>query len=377
MSLLSRKQRSTANFMANTMSSSFTFIIAIVVCLLALLAGSAQAQRTPTISYITQEQIKDIGGTVEFDCSVQYASDYQVLWSKTDADPVFLSTASTLVIKDSRFSLRYDPNSSTYKLQIKDIQETDAGTYTCQVVISVVHKVSANVKLSVRRPPVISDNSTQSIVASEGSEVQMECYASGYPTPSITWRRENNAILPTDSATYVGNILKIKSVKKEDRGTYYCVADNGVSKGDRRNINVEVEFAPVITVPRPRLGQALQYDMDLECHIEAYPPPAIVWLKDDIQLSNNQHYSISHFATADEYSDSTLRVITIEKRQYGDYVCKAVNKLGQAEARVNLFETVIPVCPPACGQAYYGGAEHLAATTFVFLTMVGAALFAR
>ncbi|XP_049317338.1 lachesin [Bactrocera dorsalis] len=117
--------------------------------------------------------------------------------------------------------------------------------------------------------------------------------------------------------------------------------------------------------------------MDLECHIEAYPPPAIVWLKDDIQLSNNQHYSISHFATADEYSDSTLRVITIEKRQYGDYVCKAVNKLGQAEARVNLFETVIPVCPPACGQAYYGGAEHLAATTFVFLTMVGAALFAR
>lgn len=206
MSLLSKKQRSTANFMANTMSSSFTSFVAIVVCLLALLAGSAQAQRTPTISYITQEQIKDIGGTVEFDCSVQYASDYQVLWSKTDADPVFLSTASTLVIKDSRFSLRYDPNSSTYKLQIKDIQETDAGTYTCQVVISVVHKVSANVKLSVRRPPVISDNSTQSIVASEGSEVQMECYASGYPTPSITWRRENNAILPT------GKLISLKNL---------------------------------------------------------------------------------------------------------------------------------------------------------------------
>jgi len=92
----------------------------------------------------------------------------------------------------------------------------------------------------------------------------------------------------------VGNILRIKSVKKEDRGTYYCVADNGVSKGDRRNINVEVEFAPVITVPRPRLGQALQYDMDLECHIEAYPPPAIVWTKDDIQLANNQHYIVSH-----------------------------------------------------------------------------------
>ncbi|KAH8253517.1 hypothetical protein KR200_001574 [Drosophila serrata] len=344
--------------------------------LLALLQGAA-AQRTPTISYITQEQIKDIGGTVEFDCSVQYAKEYNVLFLKTDSDPVFLSTGSTLVIKDSRFSLRYDPNSSTYKLQIKDIQETDAGTYTCQVVISTVHKVSAEVKLSVRRPPVISDNSTQSIVASEGSSVQMECYASGYPTPTITWRRENNAILPTDSATYSGNILRIKSVKKEDRGTYYCVADNGVSKGDRRNVNVEVEFAPVITVPRPRLGQALQYDMDLECHIEAYPPPAIVWTKDDIQLANNQHYSISHFATADEYSDSTLRVITIEKRQYGDYVCKATNRFGEAEARVNLFETIIPVCPPACGQASYAGAEEVAATSFALVGILAALIFAR
>lgn len=68
------------------------------------------------------------------------------------------------------------------------------------------------------------------------------------------------------------------------------MATNGVGKGARRNIGVEVEFKPVITVPRPRLGQAVQYDMDLECHVEAYPPPAIVWFKDGVQLSNNQHH---------------------------------------------------------------------------------------
>jgi len=136
---------------------------------------------------------------------------------------------------------------------------------------------------------------------------------------------------------YSGNTLKISAIRKEDRGTYYCVAENGVGRGARRNINVEVEFAPVITAPRPRLGQALQYDMDLECHVEAYPPPAITWVKDDVQLSNNQHYSISHFATADEYTDTTIRVITIEKRQYGVYICRAANKLGSAETRVELF----------------------------------------
>uniref|UniRef100_A0A1A9WJ57 Ig-like domain-containing protein n=1 Tax=Glossina brevipalpis TaxID=37001 RepID=A0A1A9WJ57_9MUSC len=81
--------------------------------------------------------------------------------------------------------------------------------------------------------------------------------------------------------------MRIKSLKKEDRGTYYCVADNG-------------------------------------------------------------HYSIFHSATADEYSDSTLCGISIEKRQYGDYVCKAVNKLrhaGQGESVRNFY-------------IYFDGAEN-------------------
>lgn len=91
-----------------------------------------------------------------------------------------------------------------------------------------------------------------------------------------------------------GNILKIPAITKEDRGTYYCVAENGVGRGARRNIAVEVEFAPVINVPKPRLGQALQYDMDLECHVEAYPPPAIVWLNNGVQLTNSQHYRYAY-----------------------------------------------------------------------------------
>lgn len=45
--------------------------------------------------------------------------------------------------------------------------------YQCQVVISTVNKITAEVELQVRRPPIISDNSTQSIVASEGKPVQV------------------------------------------------------------------------------------------------------------------------------------------------------------------------------------------------------------
>ncbi|XP_072757797.1 lachesin isoform X2 [Anoplolepis gracilipes] len=318
----------------------------VVLALTCAFLQTVVAQRTPTISYISQEQIKDIGETVELHCSIQYAQDYPVLWIKVNRDSVHeqvaLSTGTALIIRDSRFSIKHDTASTTYVLQIKDIQETDAGFYQCRIQISVNNLINAEVELQVRRPPIISDNSTQSLVVSEGQSIMLECYASGYPSPRITWRRENNAILPTGGSIYRGNTLKISTIRKEDRGTYYCVAENSVGRGARRNINVEVEFAPVITAPRPRLGQALQYDMDLECHVEAYPPPAITWVKDDVQLSNNQHYSISHFATADEYTDTTIRVITIEKRQYGEYICRAANKLGSAETKVELFEISMP-----------------------------------
>ncbi|XP_063973121.1 lachesin [Diachasmimorpha longicaudata] len=349
------------------------FVIAVV----ALQIVTVCAQRTPVISYISQQQIKDIGGTVELHCSVQYALDHAVVWVKNipNGEPITLSSRTTLIMKETRFSLRYDQSTSTFTLQIKDIQEIDAGIYTCKVYTSLVSDESAQVELQVRRPPYISDNSTRAIVVSENEPVELYCYAGGFPTPRISWIRENRAVLPTGGSIYRGNVLKITSIRKEDRGTYYCVAENEVGRADRRNINVEVEFAPVITAPRPHLQQALQYDMDLECHVEAYPPPAISWLKDDMVLSNNQHHSISHFATADEYTDTTIRIITIEKRQYGDYVCKAVNKLGSAETKVNLGESVVPVCPPACGQGHYGtGALPVSSGPLVALVMMVAVI---
>lgn len=176
----------------------------------------------------------------------------------------------------------------------------------------------------------------------------------------IYWRRQDNAVLPTNHSVFKGNVLQFDVVKKEHRGTYYCVATNVVGQGARRNIDVEVEFAPSIKVVRKRVGQALQFDADLECHIEAYPPPAIKWYRDNILLSNNQHYRISHFAFDDEYTNTILRVITIEKKQYSSYTCKAINVLGEAEGHVVLFETVVPICPPACdGYNYSSGAENL------------------
>ncbi len=171
-------------------------------------------------------------------------------------------------------------------------------------------------------------------------------------------------------AYYRGNQLKLTNITKDARGTYYCVADNGVNNGARRHVGVEIEFAPYITIARPQTGQALQYDADLHCHIEAFPSPSVVWLKDGMVLNDNQHYQISIFARSDEFTDTTLRVRRIEKKQYGNYVCRAVNKLGSKEAVIELVETVNVICPPACGIGLQYISNAIRISSYLFILIV-------
>lgn len=89
--------------------------------------------------------------------------------------------------------------------------------------------------------------------------------------------------------------MYIPSITKEERGTYYCIAENGVSPADQRSIGIEVEFLPVVTASKILYFQTVMHDADLDCKIEAYPPPAIVWIKDGIQLLNNQRYKYVYF----------------------------------------------------------------------------------
>lgn len=285
-------------------------------------------------------------------------------------------------VPDSRFHVERHTNNNTYVLTIDKVQEVDTGLYACQIVAGLSNKVNAEVWLFVRIPPVIFDNSTRHVITSTGTDITLDCYATGFPSPVIFWRRERNELLPNShAALYKGNSLTIRNVTKRDRGTYYCVADNGVIPGSRRAISVEVEFEPEVRVGRPRYGQALLHDAVLGCNVEAFPSPSIgwcfnhfrffyhfirvfiqnciffffksiVWLKDGQQLTDNQHYQINIYSTSDEFTTTSLRVLHIEKKQYGNYTCRAFNKLNAAQATIELFETVNVICPPACDALY-------------------------
>jgi len=354
-----------------------------------LLASVIQGQRTPTISYITPSITTKIGGTIEMDCSVLYATEYPILWVKLpsnceagretynyrtqEADsctPVPLSQGSALIITDTRFSMRYDTASSTYTLQIKDVQRPDEGVYQCQVIVAINNKVAKHVPLNVIEPPIIADNSTRSVVVQENSPAELICHALGSPTPAVSWRRQNNAILPTGGIQYRGNVLKIHSVKKEDRGTYYCVADNGVGKPAQRNVAVEVEFPPSMDGGGD-VSQAVGYSVELVCHVEAYPRPTITWIHEGIQLSTNQLYVVDNgFTTADDFTETSVRIKKMGRRQLGKYYCRAQNKLGSAEREFLVSESYEPNCVVGLCGDFSAGSISVASYSSLFTLLI-------
>lgn len=131
--------------------------------------------------------------------------------------------------------------------------------------------------------------------------------------------------------------MTFSEVKKEDRGRYICEASNGVGNVARKSVLLEVDFAPVMSAKRPKVGQKAGYEAQLICEVTAYPPAAISWLRHGKILNNNGHYEISHLGVSNEVTTSTLKLVTVSKHHYGDYHCKAQNKNGEGETRMELF----------------------------------------
>ena len=200
MTMFSRTHRKELNVTKLLTELCIKAICLFMVCLPCLVF----AQQNPSISYISKEQVVEIGDSVELKCTTQYANDYTVTWIKIDPDNqnnnLFISRGQTVNIPHSRYSVRVESPatlhypSTTFVLLIDKIQEVDTGKYSCQIIVGTAHKITAETDVIVRIPPIISDNSTRSVITTADSNVDLYCYASGYPKPSISWRREKNKL---------------------------------------------------------------------------------------------------------------------------------------------------------------------------------------
>ncbi|KAH3841639.1 hypothetical protein DPMN_115112 [Dreissena polymorpha] len=80
------------------------------------------------------------------------------------------------------------PFKRSWNLHIRELRQSDAGMYVCQINTEPVKKME--VMLYVQVPAIVADqNSSSDKEVTEGETVTLTCNASGVPPPGVSWFR--------------------------------------------------------------------------------------------------------------------------------------------------------------------------------------------
>lgn len=307
------------------------------------------SENTPTIIESSTNVIKDVNESVTIYCKVKDLQDYSIVWSKQILKgSITIAADDKRIVRDPRINVTLNRNSqfADYRLTINNLQHKDAGEYHCSISLDTTEEKSQKITLQVRAPPYIHGDSSTTITTTTNSSTKLECYATGYPTPDVIWKRENNAILPNGNTEFNGSKLTIDRVQKEHAGNYYCYADNKVGDTVKKRFTLIVQFAPIVKPVKERVGQKLGHDAQLEWKIDSSPAPSVTWYKDNIPISNNQYYETSQKAIDDQYT-ALLKIKVVEKKLYGHFTCRANNTIGTGYASIEIYETPEKQCSDA------------------------------
>ena len=119
-------------------------------------------------------------------------------------------------------------------LRISDVRKSDSDTYFCSAV-NLLGSDERGTLLVVVPFPRFSLKSPVKVFASLGSNLTLQCSATGDPQPVITWKRQGGK-LPVGRSHVSKEALIFNSVKQEDAGNYTCVATSaGVSSIEHRS----------------------------------------------------------------------------------------------------------------------------------------------
>jgi len=255
---------------------------------------------------IVDDLIASTGEQVSIPCKIKGFSRQATVWKK---DGVILEA-------DSRFRFGLDGT-----LDILSVNQDDIGTYECAVE-NGLEKSAMKVKLDlveheVRPKFTKTSGNTEAI---SGNAVRLFCRVSGFPRPTVVWKKNGRIMKATRRQKLLANgDLEIMPVVQGDNGYYTCEARNTI--GSTFHTARVVVKAPPTFVKSPRNIKALDGEtITLECRAEGYPAPTIAWHKDGSRLpSDGRHILLP---------SGTLRILFVRKENEGTYQCQAINVLG-------------------------------------------------
>ncbi|XP_042361897.1 HEPACAM family member 2 isoform X1 [Plectropomus leopardus] len=228
-----------------------------------------------------------------------------------------------------------EPNVS---LLIRKLNQDDEGDYHLTLNIQfhnktgLVIKEERTVHITVDVPvstPVIEKSPSYAVVEDKAN-VTWTCSVEKGTRVVFQWLRNNIAIGPSDRYHFSqdNSTLLISPVRKEDKGTYHCVASNAVSQGRHsRAVELNVYYGPynleVNSGQGLRTGEVFTINpgelVFFECQADSNPPNSYVW----ISKSRNSTQVITE--------GPRLEVRSYRLAQAEEYLCRAFNNVTQKQ----------------------------------------------
>lgn len=266
-------------------------------------------------------------------CKVEANPSPTVYWSKNDV----------ILKADDKYILQPDG------LVISDVQESDDGSYSCEVTVSATGELSKHtINLEVISVPKVSPSLAETYNITEGETARIQCNATGKPRPTISWIKTSTRKNLTSD---LDGILYIEKVTKDDDGEFKCVAINKAGY-DEKSVRLLVQSKPEImevvngTSVVGRSGQ-------IDCYVYGNPQPNVTIRKfgfhsQDLNIETNEVRTISEKVrtTLEKIPDPkkryngkavlvSLKFNNTERSDDGLYQCVANNKVGETIANMH------------------------------------------
>ncbi|KAM6400073.1 hemicentin-2 [Rhynochetos jubatus] len=212
------------------------------------------------------------------------------------------------------------------QLLLRDVQEGDAGSYSCTAVNSAgraVHQLS----LSVHTLPTFT-HLPGDITLSRGEKLELACAAAGSPQPHISWMANGQLVTDGVSGQSGRSTLQREAVTHADSGTYSCRAENSAGV---------IKATAFVSVREPPLvqGDTNTYQVEppggdarLDCDTWGHPTPLIRWSKDGVPVVAGGRLHL--------LQNGSLAIRGVGSTDVGRYRCVAENEEGTAAKVVTL-----------------------------------------
>ncbi|XP_063975857.1 cell adhesion molecule Dscam1 isoform X2 [Diachasmimorpha longicaudata] len=218
-------------------------------------------------------------------------------------------------------------------LIIREARVEDSGKYLC-IVNNSVGGESVETVLTVTAP-LGAEIEPRTQTVDFGRPATFTCNVRGNPIKTVSWMKDGKPLGHEDL------VLRIDSVKKEDKGMYQCFVRN-----DQESAQATAELKLGGRFEPPQIKQAFTEEtlqpgpsMFLKCVASGNPTPEITWELDGKRLSNTERLQVGQYVKVNGDVVSHLNISSIHTNDGGLYKCIAGSKVGSAEhsARLNVY----------------------------------------